>query len=101
MVFLIVCMIMPLVHQQSATFKIVFRPGTNCIRQISEKFKNYNMNQDIGSDFVMLSDDESRKISGGIGFPLALGIALLVSAINDFGDIREGLMDGFNGTPRH
>ena len=59
------------------------------------------MNQDIGSDFVMLSDDESRKISGGIGFPLALGIALLVSAINDFGDIREGLMDGFNGTPRH
>ena len=59
------------------------------------------MNQDIGSDFVMLSDDESRKISGGMFFSVALGIALLVSAINDFGDIREGIMDGFNGTPRH
>ncbi len=28
-------------------------------------------------------------------------IFLLISAIDNFGDIREGLVDGWNGTPRH
>ncbi len=49
-----------------------------------------------------LTEMESKETSGGlIWIPVTLGVALLMSAINNFGDIREGLVDGFNGTPRY
>lgn len=51
-----------------------------------------------------LTEKEINKTNGGgfwALFPPALAIALVVSAINNFGDIREGIVDGFNGTPRH
>jgi len=47
-----------------------------------------------------LNQQECRSISGG-WFPIAVTIGLIVSAINNFGDIRQGLADGFNGTPRY
>ena len=49
-----------------------------------------------------LSREESNKIDGGIiWLPAALAVALIASAINNFGEIRQGLMDGYNGTPRY
>lgn len=47
-----------------------------------------------------LEPEEINLLKGG-WFPIALTIALIVSAINNFGEIREGLADGFNGNPRY
>jgi len=49
-----------------------------------------------------LTHDETSEISGGVWWlPAALVVGLVVSAVNNFGDIREGIVDGWNGTPRH
>ena len=49
-----------------------------------------------------LSKEESNRIDGGfIWIPMTLGVALIISAINNFGDIRQGLMDGYQGTSRY
>lgn len=40
-----------------------------------------------------LEESEMLKVRGGF-FPAALGIALILSAIENFQDIREGFMDG-------
>ncbi len=49
-----------------------------------------------------LTKAEINETNGGIWwFPPALVIGLVVSAANNFGDIREGLADGWKGTPRH
>ena len=49
-----------------------------------------------------MSHEETQELNGGlIWLPAAL-IALAVSAINNFGDIREGFSDGNSGKPpRH
>jgi hypothetical protein len=49
-----------------------------------------------------LSLDESTETSGGLWWlPAALVVGLVVSAVNNFGDIRQGIVDGFNGTPSY
>ena len=49
-----------------------------------------------------LTEMESREISGGLFWlPAAAVAGLIISAINNFGDIRDGIVDGFNGTPRY
>lgn len=59
--------------------------------------KNLNLN-DFGVQ--EMNAEEMRKTDGGL-FWEALAIALIISAIDNFGDIREGFADGYNGTPRH
>ena len=58
--------------------------------------------QDTG--LVELDAAASEKLIGG-AFWVAVAAAALagffVSAVNNFGDIRQGLQDGFNGTPRY
>jgi hypothetical protein len=54
------------------------------------------------TDLVELNASESAKLNGGIIWaPVAIGVAILLSAVNDFNDIRQGLVDGFYGTPRY
>jgi hypothetical protein len=51
-----------------------------------------------------LNSNESKSVSGGGFWAIwgpALAVGILISAIDNFGDIREGLADGWNGTPRH
>lgn len=49
-----------------------------------------------------LRESESNETNGGIWWlPAALVVGLVVSAVNNFGDIRQGIADGWNGTPRH
>ncbi len=49
-----------------------------------------------------LSEKECQEISGGVFWiPAALFAGLVISAINNFGDIRDGIVDGFYGTPRY
>lgn len=63
------------------------------------KSQTLNLNE-IG--LSPLNDLEKKETAGGVPWlPAALAIALFVSAVNNFGDIRQGLMDGWNGTPRH
>ena len=49
---------------------------------------------------VELDAKASEKLIGGFLWA-AFAVAAIVSAINDFGDIRQGLVDGFNGHPRY
>lgn len=51
-------------------------------------------------DLKPLDHKEMTNIRGGF-IPLAFAISLIVSAINNFGDIRAGIADGFNGKPRY
>ncbi len=49
-----------------------------------------------------LTEKESKETNGGVWWiPAALLVGLVVSAVNNFGDIREGIVDGWNGEPRH
>lgn len=51
-----------------------------------------------------LTDAEMNVTSGGIVWwlPPGLLVALVISAINNAQDIREGFMDGYSGRPpRH
>lgn len=48
-----------------------------------------------------LTKNECKQVSGGWWLPQALVIGIVLSALNNFQDIREGLMDGYNGTPRY
>jgi hypothetical protein len=51
---------------------------------------------------VPMTTQEEKENSGGVLWAvLAIVVTIGVSAINNFGDIREGLGDGFNGTPRY
>ena len=47
-----------------------------------------------------VSQKEALTINGG-WLPIAVTAAIIISAINNFGDIRHGLADGWNGTPRY
>ncbi|HTE34842.1 MAG TPA: hypothetical protein VK666_30905 [Chryseolinea sp.] len=47
-----------------------------------------------------LDRNEAYDIRGGF-LPLAVAATILVSMIQNFGDIRHGLQDGWNGTPRY
>ena len=47
-----------------------------------------------------MSHTEIEETNGGLWWlPAALVIGLVMSAVNNFGDIRHGLADGWNGTP--
>lgn len=49
-----------------------------------------------------LTETESDENNGGFWWlPAALVVGLVVSAMNNFGDIRQGLSDGWNGKCRH
>ncbi|ARS41183.1 hypothetical protein CA265_16585 [Sphingobacteriaceae bacterium GW460-11-11-14-LB5] len=51
---------------------------------------------------VQEMDAKEMINTGGEGFPwAALGIAIAISAINNWGDIREGWHDGGTGKARH
>jgi hypothetical protein len=47
-----------------------------------------------------LTDHELSSIGGGF-LPFAILVTVILSAVSNFGDIREGIVDGFNGKPRH
>ena len=55
-------------------------------------------NQDQVMGLTSLSVEECTGVTGG-WLPIALGVGLILSFINDFGDVREGFADGFNGVP--
>ena len=58
--------------------------------------------QDTG--LVELDATTSEKLIGGIlwaAVAAAVIAGFFVSAVNNFGDIRQGLVDGFNGHPRY
>ncbi len=55
---------------------------------------------DASIELQPLNHNEMSTIDGGF-IPLAFAISLIVSAINNFGDIRAGIVDGFNGKPRY
>lgn len=50
-----------------------------------------------------MREEEEREVTGGLGVIAAgLLVALVISAIDNWQDIREGLSDGINGRkPRH
>lgn len=50
-----------------------------------------------------MREEEEREVTGGIGVIAGgLLVALVISAIDNWQDIREGLSDGINGRkPRH
>ncbi len=49
-----------------------------------------------------ITESESNSIEGGAWWlPAAFAIGLIISAFNNFGDIRQGFADGWNGKPRH
>lgn len=49
-----------------------------------------------------LTDVELNGTNGGaFWIPAGLAVALLMSAIHNFKDIREGFADGYAGTPRY
>lgn len=51
---------------------------------------------------VPLTEAENKEIEGGVWWlPAALAIGLVMSAIHNFGDIRQGFSDGWKGKPRH
>lgn len=56
-----------------------------------ENFKTLGMQE--------MSPEELMKVEGGI-WP-AIVAALAISAIDNFGDIRDGLIDGWNGKARY
>ncbi len=50
---------------------------------------------------ISLSKEEAKLVNGGWLTP-AIIATIIISAINNFGDIRNGLSDGWNGrAPRH
>jgi len=49
---------------------------------------------------VELNNEEKKKIDGG-WITAAIVCAFVISAMNNWGDIREGFSDGQAGTPRH
>lgn len=64
------------------------------------KMKNLEL-QNFG--VVELNAKEMEETDGGLPWwlPAALVVGLVISAVNNFGDIREGIQDGYHGTPRH
>ena len=50
-------------------------------------------------NLVELNSEEIEQIDGG--WWQAVLAAIIISAVNNFGDIRNGLSDGYNGTPRY
>ncbi|UZT97515.1 hypothetical protein ODZ84_20420 [Chryseobacterium fluminis] len=50
-------------------------------------------------NLVELNPKELHETEGGWIIPVVVGLAL--SAINNWGDIREGWHDGGTGHPRH
>jgi hypothetical protein len=61
--------------------------------------KTSYMNQDVLElpGAVELGSEEAKDINGGAISPFWW--ALIFDAVNNFGDIREGVSDGFNGKP--
>ncbi|HBK89803.1 MAG TPA: hypothetical protein DDZ56_14180 [Cytophagales bacterium] len=55
---------------------------------------------DSSIELKPLNHNEMTTIYGGF-IPFAFAVSLIVSAINNFGDIRAGIADGFNGKPRY
>ena len=52
-----------------------------------------------------LSVGEQKEIDGGLfgidDVIIGIAVAATISFIDNFGDVREGLSDGWNGKPRH
>ena len=49
-----------------------------------------------------ITKSQTTEITGGfLWIPAALLTGLVMSAINNFGDIREGFTDGWNGKSRY
>lgn len=59
--------------------------------------KNLNLNS---YGVQEMNAEEMRENNGGL-FWEALAVALVISAISSFGDIRQGIADGYNGKPRY
>jgi hypothetical protein len=49
-------------------------------------------------NLVELNAQEKKETEGG-GFWWAVAAGLVISACDNFGDIRRGIVDGYNGKP--
>jgi len=47
-----------------------------------------------------LNEKEMQDVRGGF-IPFAVAVAIILSVIDNFDDIRHGLKDGWNGKPRY
>ena len=55
-----------------------------------------------GLGLASLHESSIKEITGGYWWiPGGLAVGLIISAINNFEDIREGFVDGYRGTPRY
>ena len=52
-------------------------------------------------NLVELNAQEQKDTEGGFPWLPAAIIATVISAVNNWGDIREGWIDGAAGHPRH
>ena len=54
-------------------------------------------------EVLEMNSEETAEMNGGAWWTgPAIVVGLVISAINNFQDIREGFMDGYNGVPpRH
>lgn len=51
---------------------------------------------------VEMNQKEKEVEKGGFNWtPVGIVVAIVLSAVNNWGDIREGWEDGAKGTPRH
>jgi len=64
-------------------------------------YKQMNRTLDLRNMHVSAMTEENSEETNGGWLPVAAVVALVVSAISNFGDIREGVVDGWNGKPRH
>jgi hypothetical protein len=70
--------------------------------KIKNTMKNTLNLHDTG--LVELDATASEKLIGGFFWAAVAAsfiASVFASAVNNFGDIRQGLQDGFNGTPRY
>ena len=53
-------------------------------------------------EVLEMNSEETAEMNGGGWWGPAIVAGLIISAIDNFQDIREGFMDGYNGVPpRH
>ncbi len=48
-----------------------------------------------------LTEEDANNMRGGFAIPTIFTVSFIIAGIANFGDIRQGLKDGWNGTPRY
>jgi len=69
------------------------------LRRVGDKFFFMKRKELDLPGLVKLGEPEMKEIKGGEAIPAPVWWAVLWSAVNNFGDIREGFSDGISGKP--